>query len=80
MYVTKVETVALEKSGIYAPLTEQGTIIVDNVHASCYSMVKNHKIAHFLFNILNKLNSFVKLTSQTYIYYSKFLLEMLDGV
>ena len=76
--VTKVEAISLEKSGIYAPLTEQGTIIVDNIHASCYSMVKNHKIAQFFFSILNKINNIVKLTSQTYVYYSKFLLEMLD--
>lgn len=45
--VVKVEQVNLEKSGIYAPLTESGTIIVDNIQVSCYSMVKDHKSAQF---------------------------------
>ncbi len=37
----------VDKQGLMAPLTEQGTIIVNNVHASCYALVKSHKVAHF---------------------------------
>ena len=29
-----------------APLTEQGTIIVNNVHTSCYAIVKSHTVGH----------------------------------
>ncbi len=37
----------VEKQGLMAPLTEQGTIIVNNVHTSCYAIVKSHTLAHF---------------------------------
>ena len=77
VYVNKVEDVALEE-GIYAPLTESGTIVVDNILVSCYSMVKNHKLAQFFFNILNNLNSVFKVTSQNYVSYSEFLFQILD--
>ncbi len=55
------------KQGLMAPLTEQGTIIINNVHASCYALVKSHKVAHFalapyrfyhrLFGQSSKINS-----------------------
>jgi hypothetical protein len=77
VYVTKIETIVLEK-GIYAPLTEQGTIVVDNILVSCYSMVKNHNLAQLFFNVLNNLNLVFKVTSQNYLYYSKFLFQMID--
>jgi len=37
----------IKKQGLMAPLTEQGTIIVNNVHTSCYAIVKYHPLAHF---------------------------------
>jgi len=36
----------IEKQGLMAPLTEEGTIIVNNVHTSCYAIVKSHTLAH----------------------------------
>jgi hypothetical protein len=35
--------------GIYAPLTEDGTIVVDRSLASCYAVVNYQSIAHFAF-------------------------------
>jgi hedgehog protein len=37
----------VDKQGLMAPLTEQGTIIVNNVHTSCYALVRSHTLAHF---------------------------------
>lgn len=35
--------------GVYAPLTNEGTIIVDNVVASCYALVDSQFVAHLSF-------------------------------
>ncbi|RNA09760.1 desert hedgehog [Brachionus plicatilis] len=74
--VTKVERVKLEKSGVFAPLTESGTLIVDNILTSCYSMAKYHGVAQFFFNLFSHLNYFVELTGDAYVYYSKFLYQI----
>lgn len=42
-----IEITNVQKQGLMAPLTDQGTIIVNNVHASCYALVKSHEVAHF---------------------------------
>ncbi|CAF1141668.1 unnamed protein product [Rotaria sp. Silwood1] len=34
------------KQGYIAPLTQQGTLIVNNVAASCYATINNHHLAH----------------------------------
>lgn len=33
--------------GIYAPLTTEGTIVVDSVAASCYALINSQTIAHW---------------------------------
>jgi len=42
--VQRIERVPMP--GIYAPLTMEGTIVVDGVGASCYAATHSHKVAH----------------------------------
>jgi hypothetical protein len=51
--VVKSEKVGLSGSGLYAPLTESGTLLVDNVHVSCFSVVKSHRLAQLFFAAFN---------------------------
>lgn len=78
VYVTKIEKIFLNRSGIFSPLTESGTIVVDNILTSCYSIVRYHEVAHFFFDLLNRLNYYIELTSNVYISYSKFLYKILN--
>ncbi|XP_037027151.1 protein hedgehog [Bradysia coprophila] len=45
--VTKVSSVM--SKGVYAPLTREGTIIVNSITASCYALVDSQSIAHWSF-------------------------------
>jgi hypothetical protein len=47
--IIKIEQVI--ESGIYAPLTEQGTMLVDNVLVSCYAHTHKHELAHYVFRV-----------------------------
>ena len=77
--VIGIERPTLKKSGIYAPLTDSGTLIVDNIHVSCFSMVKNHYLAQLFYELLNKLNNLFQVSSETYCSYSKILFEILES-
>lgn len=46
----KVRHIATIRSrGVYAPLTREGTIVVDSVVASCYALVNSQSLAHWGF-------------------------------
>lgn len=46
----KVVRITVEMhAGFYAPLTYEGTIIVNNITASCYALVESHTAAHASF-------------------------------
>ncbi|XP_030631053.1 tiggy-winkle hedgehog protein [Chanos chanos] len=46
----KVERIStVEYAGSYAPVTAHGTIVVDQVLASCYAVIEDHKLAHLAF-------------------------------
>ena len=64
--VGKVETRVF--SGLYAPLTAQGNLVVDNVLVSCYAVHYSHTLSHLAFapirlwnNILDTLPSLAAL-------------------
>jgi len=50
--VSPVEVMSVERSlsstGAYAPLTNHGTIVVDNSVASCYAVVENDSMGHLV--------------------------------
>lgn len=45
--VTNVTSVV--RRGLYAPVTQHGTIVVDGVVTSCYALIDSHVIAHAVF-------------------------------
>lgn len=48
--LSKVSAITfVELNGVFAPLTEAGTIIVDDIYVSCYAIVSNHDLAHAVF-------------------------------
>lgn len=75
--VVDTETVDLGQSGIYAPLTESGTLIVDDIHVSCFAMVKSHHLAQFIFSILNHVVKFFGLSPGFYETASIFFYQVL---
>ncbi|XP_042354219.1 tiggy-winkle hedgehog protein-like [Plectropomus leopardus] len=47
--------------GSYAPVTSHGTIVVDRVLASCYAVVEDHDLAHWVFVPVRLWRSFLSL-------------------
>lgn len=56
----KIRKISVEtKRGIFSPITSSGTIIVNGIHASCYSTVENHLLQHSVHKLLIKLWRFI---------------------
>lgn len=51
--------------GVYAPLTYDGTIVVDSIAASCYALVEKHSLAHMSFIPMRSLHSMEKMLGFT---------------
>lgn len=53
--VSKIEEVF--ETGVYAPLTLSGTIVVNEIVASCYAVIFSQRLAHLSFAPLRLLNT-----------------------
>lgn len=76
-----VKVTNVKKTGAYAPLTLEGTIIVNGVLTSCYAVIDNHHLAHtflapirFLYNYMP--NALMKKLDSLGIWYCKLLNAM----
>ena len=56
-----ISTKAILKKGVYAPLTTEGTIVVDGIVASCYAVVDSQWIAQWSYAPFRIYASFMRL-------------------
>ncbi|KAI3389870.1 hypothetical protein SNEBB_005546 [Seison nebaliae] len=54
----------VETEGVYAPLTDDGTIIVNNVAASCYASINDQYTANLFVGIVKNINNYLGIDHQ----------------
>lgn len=71
-YVERVtDSSKLIQKGVFAPLTSSGTIVVNNVFASCYAVIDNQFLAHLSFIPIRFFHNLVNLFSSDHIVSAK---------
>lgn len=61
--------------GAYSPLTKNGNILVNNISASCYSIVKSNSLAHSFFHYINKINQLISTAATSILSKTKVIPE-----
>lgn len=62
----RVQTIHTElHRGVYAPLTYDGTIVVNSIAASCYALVEKHSMGHWSFMPMRSFHRIEKLLGIT---------------
>ncbi|CAD6187194.1 unnamed protein product [Caenorhabditis auriculariae] len=55
--LTKVDRVStVNSTGIYSPMTSTGRILVNNIHASCHTIVESHSLQNSFFSYVDYFN------------------------
>ncbi|XP_047432232.1 indian hedgehog B protein-like [Mugil cephalus] len=61
--LSRISRVSMREGwGAFAPLTREGTVVVDGVVASCYAVVDQHSLAHWAFAPLRLMHSWTGTT------------------
>lgn len=66
-----IESKLVLEEGVFAPLTNEGTVVIDDVVASCYAIIESQTIAHYSFLPYRLWKSLVSGVSN----FSRFLIE-----
>ena len=52
------------KSDAYAPLSMEGTIVVNDIYTSCYAVFPNHRVSHAVFSLWRNLHRYLRPISE----------------
>ena len=77
-YTTKITGITIEtRQGAVAPLTDEGSFMVNNILASCYAKINDAKLAHIVFMPYRYIATFLSFHARQHLldWYVNFLRE-----